>query len=679
MNAVRRAAMVVVHLALAVLSNYSAFLLRFDGDIPWPQAPLFGAMLPCLLAVRGATLVPFRLYEGFWRYTSIWDLRNMVIGVATSTAIFYLIVHHAFGLTAYSRSIFIIDSTLLICLMGGVRVAQRVCREFRRPAGARRVLIYGAGDAGEMIVREMIHARELAYEPVGFVDDNPAKSGQHIHGVPVLGTRADLPHIVAEKQPQEILIAIPTVEAATIRLILNALEPHQIRITTLPTLAQILDGEARRGAGPRGPARDATMTSGMQGSPRVSKVTVSQIRELSPEDVLTRAAIRLDPTAIREFIVGKRVMVTGAGGSIGSELCRQMAMLQPAALVLFERYENNLFALANDLADSGHAARLAPMIGDVADAARVEAVLREHRPEIIFHAAAHKHVPLMEQNPCEAIKNNVFGTRLLADAAERFGVERFILISSDKAVNPSSVMGATKRVAELLMQAKAASDTAFLTVRFGNVLASNGSVVPRFLQQIRAGGPVTVTHPDMRRYFILISEAVQLVLHAAARGSRGATYVLEMGDQIKLVDLARSLIRLSGLRPHQDIRITFIGLRPGEKLFEELVSADETVVASGVDKILMVNHRTAPAQHQLLKDILRLERLAVEGRSADALTQLRTILPEFQQYASPPVAPAAEELAANVRPRALGRNTGGQVTTGTAIRPLVSPAAGVRI
>jgi FlaA1/EpsC-like NDP-sugar epimerase len=608
--------MVVVHLALSVASNYAAFLLRFDGEIPWPQAPLFGMMLPWLLVVRAVTFIPFRLYEGFWRYTSISDLRNIVLAVLTSTAIFYGVVHHGLGLTAYSRSIFIIDSILLICLLGGIRVTQRACREFRRSAGHRRVLIYGAGDAGEMIVREMIQARASAYEPIGFIDDNPALTGHRIHGVPVLGTRADLQRVVTAERPQEILIAIPTADAATIRVILSALEPHQIRITTLPTLAQIFDGKAR----------------------------VSQIRELAPEDFLTRAAITLDPSAIRGVFAGKRVMVTGAGGSIGSELCRQIASLNPAALLMFDRYENGLFALANDFCDRGLHEGFTTIIGDVTDASRVDAVLRQYRPDVIFHAAAHKHVPLMEDHPCEAVKNNVGGTRTIADAAERHGVERFVLISSDKAVNPTSVMGATKRVGELMMQVRAASETAFLSVRFGNVLASNGSVVPRFLQQIRAGGPVTVTHPDMRRYFMLIPEAVQLVLHAAARGSHGATYVLEMGEQVKLVDLARHLIRLSGLRPYRDIDITYIGLRPGEKLFEELVTRDEVMVASGVEKLMVLRHRGTPSRGQLATDVARLERLAIEGRSRDVLRELGTIVPEYRTDA-----PDADGRLAEVR------------------------------
>jgi FlaA1/EpsC-like NDP-sugar epimerase len=620
-NRCRSVMIIAVHLGLIALSNHVAFLLRFDGEIPSPQASLFREMLPWLLPVRSLTFIPFRLYDGFWRYTSIWDLQNIVIGVATSTALFYGLVHHGLGLTAYSRSIFIIDSILLICFMGGIRIAQRMCRQFWRPKGRRRVLVYGAGDAGEMIVHDMINADPSEYEPVGFVDDNRAKIGQRIHGVMVLGSRADLPRILATQRPHEILIAIPGSDAATIRGIVSAVEPHSIKITTLPTLGQILDG----------------------------KVTLSQIRQLSAEDLLARDAIDLDPAPIRHSIAGRRVMVTGAGGSIGSELCQQIAAAKPAALLLYERHENSLFALANDLADRGYGSYVTSIIGDVGDTARLDVVLREHRPEIIFHAAAHKHVPLMEENPCEAVKNNVTGTRLLADAAERHGVRRFILISSDKAVNPTSVMGATKRVAELIVRARAASGTAFLTVRFGNVLASNGSVVPRFLQQIRAGGPVTVTHPEIRRYFMLISEAVHLVLHAAAQRAGGATYVLDMGEQVKLVDLARNLIRLSGLVPDREIPITFIGLRPGEKLFEELVSADETVVPAGIDRILTVHQRTVPGRDRLAQDVALLESLALEGGTAEMLEQLRVIVPEFRTKATEEVSHGHEVLSAVAR------------------------------
>ena len=631
----RRILVVWLHLTLIMGASYAAFSLRFDGSIPPQYLELWWQTLPWLVAIQAATLVPFRLYEGIWRYTGIWDLRNIVAGVTIGSGVFYLLVQWRPAGLFYPRSIVIIDSLLLILAMGGVRLGRRIYRELWHVGREKRVLIFGASDAGEMIVRDMKQTDQYEYEPIGFVDDNRDKIGQRIHGVPVLGTREDLPRIIAERRPHEILIAMPHADAATIRGILKALEPHKIKITTLPNLRDILDGT----------------------------VTVSQIRNLSVEDLLTRAAIGLDSTPVRRFIKGRRVMVTGAGGSIGSELCRQIAALKPAALLLYERYENNLFAIVNDLADRAGGPRATPIVGDVGDIARLDAVLQEHRPEIIFHAAAHKHVPLMEQNPCEAVKNNVMATRLLADAAERHGVDRFILISTDKAVNPTSVMGATKRVAELLVQSQGVgSGTSFFTVRFGNVLASNGSVVPRFLQQIRAGGPVTVTHPEMRRYFMLIPEAAHLVLHTAAQGASGEIYVLEMGEQVKVVDMARNLIRLSGLVPDEDIPITFVGLRPGEKLFEELVSRDETVTPSGIDKILRVRQRDVPAPDRLAREVASLERLALEGRATEALAQLRAIVPEFQPEAAAPAVDRARAgpAAADERVRARSDEFAGQ-------------------
>jgi len=595
----RRALVLLIHASSIILASYFAVWLRFDGAIPQREFSLYLQMLPWLLVIRGATFIPFQLYQGLWRYTSVHDLRRIVSAVAVSTAIFYVLVQWILGIHDYPRSVFFIDSMLLISIAGGIRLTYRSYHELARRKPHRRLLIYGAGDAGEMIVREM--KRSNAYQPVGFVDDAPWMTGQRIHGVPVLGTRQDLPKILRQERPHEVLIAVRGADPATVRSIVKVLEPYKMPIRTLPNLRDLKE----------------------------CRVGVTEIRDLSIEDLLTRAPVGLDTDRVRDLITDKRVLVTGAGGSIGSELSRQIAALHPESLLLYERYENSLYAVANDLEHSRCTVR--SIIGDVTDIRRLNAVLGEHRPDIIFHAAAHKHVPLMELNVCEAVKNNVTGTRRVAQAAQRYGVGHFVLISSDKAVNPSSVMGATKRVAELIVQRLPRQGTTrFMTVRFGNVLGSNGSVVPRFLDQIKAGGPVTVTHPDMRRFFMLIPEAVQLGLHAAALGEAGGLYVLDMGEQIKLLDIARNLIRLSGFVPEEEIPITFTGPRPGEKLFEELVGSGEVLEPSGVDKILRVACPWVTATDVLLADTLRLERSASRGHSVEVLALLSKVVPTFR-------------------------------------------------
>jgi FlaA1/EpsC-like NDP-sugar epimerase len=379
-------------------------------------------------------------------------------------------------------------------------------------------------------------------------------------------------------------------------------------------------------------------------------VGVKHIRPLHIEDLLPRKQVMLNSTDARLVVEGKRVLVTGAGGSIGSELCRQIAEFRPASLVLYERYENSLFAIANDLLDRGAGGLVHPVIGDVTDIARVEAVFAEHRPEVVFHAAAHKHVPLMEANPCEAIKNNVVGTRVVAEAAQLHGVDRFVLISTDKAANPSSVMGASKRIAELVLQSLAdRGRTRFVTVRFGNVLGSNGSVIPRMLDQIRAGGPVTVTHPEIRRYFMVIPEAVSLVLQAAVLARNRDTLVLEMGEQLKIVDLARNLIRLSGFVPDRDVAISFIGLRPGEKLSEELVGAGEELEPAGADKILRLRRPHCPEPEAFFEGVADLVDAARRGRAEEVIDGLCELVPTFVPTSRPPARPAAR-LPGSARP-----------------------------
>jgi FlaA1/EpsC-like NDP-sugar epimerase len=495
------------------------------------------------------------------------------------------------------------DTIMLILLMGGLRLGRRISRELRSLESQRRILVYGAGDAGAMIVRDMRNNPFYSYEALGFIDDDPAKTGQRIHGVKVLGTREILPRIMERLQPDAVLVAISSAEPSTIRSIVRALETFKVPIQTLPNLRDIVDG----------------------------RVAVSQIRTLSVEDLLERVPISLDTTPVRYLIEGRRVLVSGAGGSIGSELSRQIAALRPAALVLLDRYENGLHAVVTELRAKMPELSTEAIIGDVADEDRMREVLVTRQPAIIFHAAAHKHVPLMETNPCEAVKNNVRGTRVLAAAAHRVGIERFILISTDKAVNPSSVMGATKRVAELLVQGMNGHGPGIFTaVRFGNVLASNGSVVPHFLEQIKAGGPVTVTHPEMRRYFMLIPEAVHLVLQAASLAKGGDIFVLDLGEQIKILDLARNLIRLSGFVPHAEIPITFTGTRPGERLSEELVGADETAEPVPAERILRVASTPRPDGEWLDRKVTELEHLAVAGDAKAVIEQLRRLVPTYR-------------------------------------------------
>lgn len=596
----RRFLVIVLQLGLAALANYVAFSLRFDGSIPAREYRLFVVTLPWLLVIRSVAFSLFRVNEGLWRYTSIWDLRCIFIAVTTSAVAWYLLVRGVWGIRAYPRSIFIIDALLLMFLLGGVRLVRRILPAAMRARRGRRVLIVGAGDLGERIVRDMRwHADR--YDPVAFVDDDGAKRGQYIHGVPVLGSWDELPSVVSATRPQEVLIATRVIGPAALRRLLMLLEPFPVAITTATSHDE-----------PGG------------------HLALAGIRGLALEDLLERAPIGLDAAALGVLLTGRRVLVTGAGGSIGSELCTQVAALNPSVLVLCERYENNLYAVVNTLNDRGLSAGIHPVVADVTDERRLDAIFALTRPEVVFHAAAHKHVPLMEANPCEAVKNNVTGTRIVAEVAARHGAERMILISSDKAVNPRSVMGATKRVAEIILSELSMSGaTRFATVRFGNVLGSNGSVVPRFVEQIRAGGPVTITHPEVRRYFMLISEAVELVLHAASLAEPGSVYVLDMGEQIRLVDLARSVIRLSGLVADRDVELVFTGLRPGEKLSEELVGIEEQSVASPVPKIRQIQRRTRVAKSRVAVDLARLEQFAMRGDEAAVIEQLRVIVPTF--------------------------------------------------
>ncbi len=616
----RRPLIVMLHVAFIVVANYLAFWLKFGPVVPPDILGRFVDMLPWLVVIRGLTFIPFRLYEGLWRYVGIYDLRKIIGSVVVSSVIFYMVVYWGLGEDTYPRSIFFIDSLVLITLLGGSRLTRRIYRDVGRHRPGKQVLIYGAGGAGERIVRDMQNNPDYEFEPVGFVDDDATKVGHYIHGVKVLGTRGALAKVMEDTRPDAVLIAIPGIAPGPIREILKALVPFKVPIQTLPNL------------------RDLTSRD----------VNMSQVRSLSINDLLERAPIGLDPAPLKKMIQGKRVLVTGAGGSIGAELCRQIISFHPSALVLFERHEYGLYTVVNELISENRAWPLHAVIGDVTDRKRVDAVLAEHQPEVIFHAAAHKHVPLMEANPCEAVKNNIIGTQVLAEAAQRHHVHRFILISTDKAVSPSSVMGATKRVAELLMQGiQSANGDAFAGVRFGNVLGSTGSVVPRFLEQIQGGGPVTVTHPEMSRYFMSIPEAVQLVLYAAALAKGGELFVLDMGEPIKIADLARNMIRLSGFVPDEDIAVTFVGRRPGEKLHEALTDTNELIEPSSTPRVMKIQSSYVPDPEHLSVTLRDLEKYSSAGDTRRVIDTLKKVVPTYR----PADTPIASVVAPSKPPR----------------------------
>jgi FlaA1/EpsC-like NDP-sugar epimerase len=619
----RRALVVVAHLALWTAALGGAWLLRFEFHVPRAQKDLIHVWLPVLLAARTAVFYQWGLFRGLWRYTGAADAVSIVLATTVSSLLLLAFLVVAFG--TFPRSVVAIEWLNALILVGGTRFAIRAFRpknpsDLQREKKADRILIVGAGDAGEMLIREIRQRHDAAYKVVGLLDDDDRKRGAHIHGVRVLGPTQDLALIAAQREVDEVIIAIPSATGQQMRRIVDLCKTAGVRFKTIPGIDHLIDG----------------------------RVTFSQLRNVAIEDLLGRDPVQLDMEAISATMQGHVVMVSGAGGSIGSEICRQVCRFSPAVLVLVERAENNLFHIHRELLALHPEVPLLPCVADVSDEPRMRELFEKHRPTVVFHAAAHKHVPMMEWNPGEAVKNNVLGTKTLAELSDRFGVERFVMISTDKAVNPTSVMGVSKRVAEIFVQALSErSRTKFVTVRFGNVLGSAGSVIPIFQEQIARGGPVTVTHPEMKRYFMTIPEASQLVLQAGTMGAGGEIFVLDMGEPVKIADLARDLITLSGLKPGEDIEIRFTGIRPGEKLFEELSVDAEQAEKTRHPKIFVGRFRPH-AWEKVQRHIFELVALAERGPE-QIREKFRAIVPEYRADPHAPAAPPAPARVAALR------------------------------
>jgi len=616
----RRGMIVLAHIVAFAASLMLSFLVVHNMQLR-PSTPtekwlhLYPPLLLFFLIVKLPVFGLFKQYRGWWRYVGISDLRGILWASFVSTLIIVSLWFMTANIEAIrtnlppdierpAEGICIADMFATVLMLGGLRILIRLYFEEFRTAEAgrlKRFLIVGAGNAGEALLREIHRMPVAQYEVVGFIDDDPIKKGTNIHGIPVLGPVEQLPEVCEERNIEEIAIAMPSASHQQLRRVIQVCEGTKIRFRTVPSITDIASGKFR----------------------------VSQIRDVDINDLLGRETVQLDLDLIEAFAKDKTILVTGAGGSIGSEMCKQLCNFTPKLLLLIEQAENPLFYIERELRKQFPAVRIKALICNITDRTRVDEIFENYKPQVVIHAAAHKHVPLMELNAGEAIKNNIVGTQVVADAADNSGTANFVLISTDKAVNPTSIMGSSKRIAEMYIQdLNRTSETHFVTVRFGNVLGSDGSVVPIFKKQIAEGGPVTVTHPEMKRYFMTIPEASQLVLQAATMGKGGEIFVLDMSEPVKIVDLARELITLSGFRPGEDIEMVFTGPRVGEKLFEELSIEGEDMQRTRHPKISI--WKNIPMDREGLRaGINELVNIAKAQNNSQIVQKIKELVPEY--------------------------------------------------
>lgn len=611
--------MILTDMVLFAMALYGSYLIRYEMlPEPVPFWQIFQLLL-WIVPLKVLIFFLFGLYQGMWRYTSVRDFWALGRACLVSTILVILILLAAKRFVGYSRAVFVVDLLLTLVLTGGIRMAIRSYFAGRMSPEAiaampektalTRVLIIGAGDAGEKILREILDNYTLNYHVVGFIDDDPAKQGRSIHGVRVLGNVERLDKVLQKEEVQQILIAVPSASGDQVRRIVEACQKCNASYKILPGIGDLIDG----------------------------RVSVKQLRDISYEDLLGRSPVQLNTEGIRNYLDGKTVLVTGCGGSIGSELCRQIAKYKPGRIVLLDSSESNLFHIQMEMQNDKGCRHSEAILGQVQDEVLMDNIFDKYKPKVVFHAAAYKHVPMIEKNPWQAVFNNIVGSRVVMEMALRHHVDRFVLVSTDKAVRPTNVMGASKRVTELIMQCLQGRETRFMAVRFGNVVGSSGSVIPFFRSQIEKGGPVTVTHPEVNRFFMTIPEATQMILQAGTMGQGGEIFILRMGTPVKIADMARDLIRLSGKEPDVDIKIVYTGLREGEKLYEELITVGEDILPTSHRKVMVLGSDTyfkgigspQEAKKNLYRELDELVKIAARHDSKGIKAKLKEIVPEY--------------------------------------------------